>query len=210
MKGLGRTLLPVALMLGCFAVAVGQNPLYSAEPGLPPLNSSGKVAVDGKLTPYVIRHLPISSFPQLPLPVQEELTRRGCLIPQTYEAHQPENVVNGSFERPGSSDWGVLCSAHGTVSLLVFFASRADQDPFVLGTAPETERLQSSPGSNTLGFNWGIDAATPDRVHDAQAGIDPRPPLIGHDALADSTVDHRTIYHFYAKGTWTLLDLPEM
>jgi hypothetical protein len=29
-----------------------------------------------------------------------------------------------------------------------------------------------------------------------------------HDALADSTVDQRTVYHFYAKSAWTLVDLP--
>ena len=85
--------------------------------------------IDGHPTPYLIRHLPVSSFPDLPPAVQEQLDRRGCLIPQTYEAHQPENVVHASLERPGSSDWAVLCSAQGTVSLLVFFGSGSSQ-PF--------------------------------------------------------------------------------
>ncbi len=49
----------------------------------------------------------------------------------------------------------------------------------------------------------------PEDVHEAQAGLDPRPPHINHDALSDSTVDHRTIYHFYANGAWTLLEMPE-
>lgn len=166
--------------------------------------------VRGQATPYLIRHLPVSSFPGLPEAVQDELNRRGCLIPQTYEAHRPENVVHGSLEQPGSSDWAALCSADGTVSLLVFFASRPAQDPLELASAPETERLQTHPPDNVLGFNWGIDAATPEDVHEAQAGLDPRPPRVDHDALADSTVDRRTIYHFYARGAWTLLDMPEM
>ena len=88
-----------------------------------PLNVSGQVTVDGRPIPYLIRHLPVNAFPQLPAAVQDALTRRGCLIPQTYEAHQPENVVHASLERHGSSDWAVLCSVDGTVSLLVFFAS---------------------------------------------------------------------------------------
>lgn len=141
--------------------------------------------------------------------MQDELNRRGCLIPQTYEAHQPENVVHGSFERPGSSDWAALCSADGTVSLLVFFSSRPANQPFELASAPETERLQPHPPDTVLGFNWAIGAAGPEDVHEAQAGLDPRPPRINHDALSDSTVDRRTIYHFYAKGAWTLLDMPE-
>lgn len=165
--------------------------------------------VRGRSTPYLIRHLPVSSFPGLPDAVQEELNRRGCLIPQTYEAHQPENVVQGSFERPGSSDWAALCSADGTVSLLVFFASRPAGEPFELASAPETERLQPHPPDNVLGFNWAIGAAAPEDVHEAQAGLDPRPHRISHDALSDSTVDHRTIYHFYARGAWTLLDMPQ-
>jgi hypothetical protein len=179
-------------------------------------NTSGQLTVSGRSVPYLIRRLPVSSFPNLPSDIQAELTRRGCLIPQTYEAHQPENVVQGSFEQPGSSDWAVLCSAHGTVSLLVFFGAQPDRnpnqhsthEPLVLATAPETERLQPHLPANNLGFNWAIDIATPQQVHDARAGLEPRPPAIDHAAVADSTIDNRTIYHFYANGAWTLLDMP--
>ena len=192
----------VVLLPGLFPAAVAQTTL-------PPLNTSGQVMVRGHATPYLIRHLPVSSFPQLPQSVETELNRRGCLIPQTYEAHWPENVAHGSFERPGSSDWAALCSSDGAVSLLVFFASRPADEPFELGSAPETERLQPHPPDTGLGFNWAIGAAGPEDVHEAQAGLDPRPPHINHDALSDSTVDHRTIYHFYANGAWTLLEMPE-
>lgn len=195
------------LLLGVFPAAAVQTP-SAAAPGYPPLNTSGQVMIRGRATPYLIRHLPVNSFPQLPVAVQNELLRRGCLIPQTYEAHQPENVIYGSFERPGSSDWAALCSTGGEVSLLVFFASRPAGEPFVLATAPQTERLQLHPPDPGLGFNWAIDTASPEDVHEAQAGLSPRPPRIDHDALADSTVDHRTIYHFYANGAWTLLDMP--
>lgn len=202
MKRLKASILASALMLAGISSAMAQS-------GIPQLDTSGQVLLHGHATQYLIRHLPVSSFPSLPQAVQDELNRRGCLIPQTYEAHQPENVVHGSFERPGSSDWAALCSADGTVSLLVFFASRPADQPFELASAPETERLQPHPPDTVLGFNWAIGAAGPEDVHEAQAGLDPRPPRINHDALSDSTVDHRTIYHFYAKGAWTLLDMPE-
>ncbi len=168
------------------------------------LNSSGQVTVDGHLTPYLIRHLPVNAFPQLPPAIQDALTRRGCLIPQTYEAHQPENVVNASFERHGSSDWAVLCSVDGTVSLLVFFANRGD--PMVLATAPETDRLEAHGLSQVLGFNWGIDPASPDAVHLAQLGMSHPPPRLDHDALADSVIDQMTIYRVYTKGVWAVAD----
>jgi len=201
-----RALLNFANRLALLSIAATAWP---QSPALPNLDTAGHVTVGSQSVPYLVRHLPPSSFPNLPAPVQSALTGRGCLIPQTYEAHHPENVAHGGFERPGSSDWAVLCSAKGTVSLFVFFASRSAADPVQLASAPETERLQPISGSRTFGFNWAIDAASPQQVHDAQAGLDPRPALISHDALADSTVDHRTIYHFFAKGAWTLLDMPQ-
>lgn len=190
-------------------VLVARPPSQAQQTTTLRLNTSGQITLQGRSTAYFIRHLPVASFPQLPAPVAAELARRGCLIPQTYEAHGPENVIEGSFERHGSSDWAVLCSAHGMASLLVFFASRPAAEPFVLASSPETERLQPHPPDAGLGFNWSISAASPADVHDAQAGLDPRPPAIDHDALADSTLDHDTVYHFYAKGAWTLLDMPQ-
>ena len=195
------TLLGLLLLSFC-AVACPQNSTPAQ------LNESGQVVVEGRATPYLIHHLPVSSFPQLPVSIQDRLTHRGCLIPQTYEAHQPENVVHASLEYHGSSDWAVLCSVDGTVSLLVFF-SNSGGDPMVLASAPETERLQSHGSGNVLGFNWGIDPASPERVHEAQTGLPRRPPPPDHDALEDSTIDHRAVFHLYAKGRWTLVDLPE-
>ena len=180
--------------------------LVSAQqPPANPFNSTGSVSLDGHSTPYLIRRLPVSSFPNLPPAVQEQLDHRGCLIPQSYEARHPENVVHASLERPGSSDWAVLCSAQGTVSLLVFFGSGSSQ-PFTLASAPETERLQSHGTSPVLGFNWAIDPASPEDVHEAQLGMRYPPPRVDHDALADSIVDQRTAYHFYSRNAWTLLD----
>ncbi len=169
------------------------------------LNVTGSITVDGRPTPYLIRHLPVSSFPTLPLVIQDQLSRLGCLIPQTYEAHQPENVIHASLERPGSSDWAVLCSAQGTVSLLVFFGEDSSRS-FTLASSPETEHLQSHGSSGILGFNWAIDAASPDDVHEAQLGMKRPPPRLNHDALADSVIDQRTVYHSYSNGTWTLID----
>lgn len=184
------------------------DPAQTARQDSSQLNQSGQVVVAGQSTPYLIRHLPVSSFPDLPAEVQTVLGQRGCLIPQTYEAHRPENVVHARLERAGSLDWAVLCSVDGTVSLLVFFSS-APAQPIVLASAPETQRLQAHGTGNVLGFNWGIDPASPEEIHQAQTGLGHRPASVDHDAVADSVVDHRTIYHFYAKNTWTLLEMPQ-
>jgi hypothetical protein len=178
------------------------------QPSPAQLNVSGQIVVAGQSIPYLIRHLPISSFPNLPDELAVQLNRRGCLIPQTYEAHHPENVIHASLERPGSSDWAVLCSAEGTVSLLVFFSSSPAR-LHVLSAAPETERLQTHDPSGVLGFNWGIDPASPEQIRTAQIGLLPRPAPVDHDALADSLVDHHTVYHFYLNSAWIVLEMPD-
>jgi hypothetical protein len=204
--GIGRRAwVPAGVFSACFLLAAQQP-----QPTTPPLNEQGKVVLAGRSTPYLIRHLPVNSFPQLPARIQEALDRRGCTIPQTYEAHGPENVVHGSLERAGSSDWAVLCSAQGTVSLLVFFGERTEgTQPAVLASTSETERLQAHGATEVLGFDWGIDRATPEQIEEAQSGMAHRPARVDHDAVAEAMIDHPTIYHFYAKGAWSRLQMPE-
>ncbi|MGA3135568.1 MAG: hypothetical protein ABSC88_06210 [Terracidiphilus sp.] len=193
----------IALLYLIAALAVSAQQSNSGN-----LVVSGRIIVAGRSTPYLIRHLPVSSFPELPAELAALLNRHGCLIPQTYEAHHPENVIHASLERPGSSDWAVLCSAQGTVSLLVYF-SNAPAKLLVLAAAPETERLQAHDPSGVLGFNWGIDPASPEQIRTAQIGLLHRPALVDHDALADTLIDHRTVYHFYLKNAWIVLEMPE-
>lgn len=189
--------LAVVTLFGCLARTPAQDTAS-------PLVASGQTTIGGQSRSYLIRHLPVSSFPQLPPAIQHELNRRGCLIPQTYEARRPENVVHASFEHPGSSDWAVLCSVDGSVSLLVFFDGNGD--PAILASAMETSRLQSRGASGMLGFNWAIDPASPQTVHEAQLGMRHPPPRLDHDALADSVIDQRTVYRFYVHNAWTILD----
>jgi hypothetical protein len=214
MKASHNLLSATALALGVLPIC-GQNALLPVQQRPMQLTEQGQITVAGRSTPYLIRHLPVSSFPDLPQGVQEALNRRGCTIPQTYEAHRPENVVHASLEHAGSSDWAVLCSAQGTVSLLVFFdggteikggAELKRPQPAILASTPETERLQAHDPSGVLGFNWGIDPATPEQVREAQSGLKNRPAQVDHDALADSTVERKTVYHFYAKSNWFLLE----
>lgn len=186
---------PLLVCLLAIVSAVAQQP----DPQQ--LKESGQVSVDGHDVPYVIHRLPLNAFPDLPDKTFDQLSRRGCLIPQTYAAHHPENVVHASLEARGSSDWAVLCSAQGTVALLVFFESAPD-NAIQLASAPETRYLQRHDTSGVLGFNWAIDPASPEVVRQAQYGMDSRPPALDHDALADSVVDGRTIYRIYHQHTW--------
>ena len=68
---------------------------------------------------------------------------------------------------------------------------RTARDPMVLASAAETDRLQAHGATNVLGFNWGIDPASPEVIHDAQFGMKHPPPRLDHDALADSVIDRQ-------------------
>jgi hypothetical protein len=189
-------------MLFC-ALAV----LPVAAQDAPKLVESGNVVVAGQSAPYLIRRLPVNAFPDLPDAVADELIQRQCLVPQSYQAHHPENVVHASLERAGSSDWAVLCSVEGQVSLLVFFGDGPER-AVVVASAAEKERLQRHDSSGVLGFNWAIDPAAPEAVHQAQSGLERKPPRIDHDALVDIVIDRKTVYRFFSKGKWTFLDMP--
>jgi hypothetical protein len=198
----------MATSLALKSGAMGQIASPPEQPFPAQLAETGNIVVGGQSVPYLIRRLPVSSFPKLPDAMAEVLTARGCMIPQTYQAHRPENVIRASLERAGSSDWAVLCSAHGTVTLLVFFAS-APQKPMVLASTAETKSMETHDRSGVLGFDWGIDPASPKQVREAQAAMEHHPPLLDHDALADTVLEKGTVYHFYKKDAWTLLELPD-
>jgi hypothetical protein len=201
-------LILVSVSLAYFPGAVAQDSATGEQDPAQSFNETGKVTVEGRTVSYLIRRLPVNSFPDLPENIAKLLNERGCLIPQTYQAHRPENVIQGSFEHPGSTDWAVLCSEEGRVDLLVFL-SHSQNKPVKLASAPELERIQRHGSSGPYGFDWGIDPATPAQVREAQAGMQHHPPLLDHDALVDTVLNVKSTYHFYAKSAWTVVEMPQ-
>jgi hypothetical protein len=150
-----------------------------------------------------IRLLPLASFPDLPPPVVTQLAGRGCLIPQSFEAKQPENVVHGSFRAAGSEDWAVLCSSGGVTTLYVFFFGQFDS-PIALRTQPDSAWLGAEPGNPVFGSSWGIAVrplselrSTP-RLRRAIHNPD-------HDAIDDARLERSLTIHYFREGSW--LDL---
>ncbi len=184
------------------AAGSGQAHAQSASESV----ASGTLRVDGVMRRYQFRRLPVSSFPEIPSRIAAVLTERGCMIPQTWQAHRPENVIHGSFEHAGTEDWAMLCSVQGTTSLLVFLADAPVASPTELAQWQETARLQAHDPSGVLGFNWGIDAATPRQFHDAFASQSSPPATPDHDAVADSVIDTRTTYHLWMQGQWQIFE----
>ena len=145
---------------------------------------------------YRIRLLPISSFPQLPDFVAQQLVHRGCMIPQTYEAREPENVIHGSFEKKGSDDWAVLCSVNRVSTLYVFFQSDL-ANPISLRHQPDSEWLGVE-WSLDYGSAWGI-ATHPARLLKPKDSAD-------HDGIDDAFVEKSISIHYFENGRWTTRD----
>jgi hypothetical protein len=145
---------------------------------------------------YQIRLLPVSSFPQLPQPVAEQLDERGCMIPQTYEAHSPENVIQGSFEKKGSSDWAALCSIKGVTTLYVFFQSDFKN--------PVSLRHQRD--STWLGKDWSLDYGSAWGISSQFARLMQPADHAEHDGIEDAFVEQSSVVHYFNNGHWTIID----
>ena len=159
-------------------------------------------SMGGRTVDYRIRLLPIASFPGLPAEVTAQLSQRGCMIPQSFEAQQPENVIHGAFRAPGSNDWVMLCSTGGTTTLLVFFEGQYDA-PIELRTQPDTKWLGAEPGSSIFGSAWGI-ALQPLAELRASPGV--RQAIHpDHDGIEDARLERSTTIHYYQGGKWIFL-----
>lgn len=160
-------------------------------------DETGVASFDGNPSvPYKIRLLPVSSFPQLPRVVAQQLDRKGCMIPQSFEAHEPENVITGSFEKAGSSDWAALCSVKGVTTLYVFFQSNL----------AHPVALRSQPDNKWLGISWSREYGSAWGISTMPATVLPRTDEVDHDGIEDSFVGQSSVVRYFRNGQWTTLD----
>ena len=154
---------------------------------------SGKIIFDGHPTPYLIRHLPVSSFPQLPPPSRT----RSPTAAASFRKPTRRTSRKMSFT-PASSTMARPTGPSSAPSMELsrcWSSSRAaPATPCVLASAPETERLQSHGSSGVLGFNWGIDPASPEQVHEAQMDM-PHPPAAHSTTMHSPTPVDRPAHH---------------
>jgi hypothetical protein len=181
------------------ASSQGQSPGLNEER----IESGQSPSADGGVIPYRIRLLPISSFPDLPPFVAAELARRECMIPQSFEAKQPENVIHGAFHSASSLDWAALCSSHGATTLLVFFSGQSDS-PVSLRTQPDAAWLGAEPGSSVFGSSWGISVRSLAELR-ASPNLR-RTTTIDHDAIDDARLERSVVVHYFQTGRWLALN----
>jgi hypothetical protein len=128
--------------------------------------------------------------------VAQQLEQKGCMIPQTYEAREPENVIHGSFEKKGSEDWAALCSVRGTTTLYVFLQSNlANPIP-----------LRHQPDSQWLGVEWSLDYGSAWGIATRPARLMPGSASAEHDGIEDAFIEQSSTIHYFQNGRWTTLD----
>ena len=188
-------------MIAAGAQTAAPPPQPSAA-GMERVESGAIRTPDGRQEIYRIRLLPVSSFPDLPAEVAAQLERMRCMVPQTFEAQQPENVIQGAFQAPESRDWAVLCSLDRRTTLYVFFAGHYDS-PEPLRSQSDTLWLGAEPGSNIYGSAWGIAVRSAAGLREsrewrAAAHFD-------HDAIEDARLERSATVHYWDRGKWIAL-----
>lgn len=198
-----RQAIAAGILAGLLALPVAFGQSGAPASGNTERVESGEIHLPhGAAEDYRIRLLPVDAFPSLPVAVASWLEQRGCLIPQTFEAQGPENVIHGSFRSAGSHDWAALCSVHGTTTLYVFFAGE-DDHPAALRSQPDTAWLGAEPGSSIYGSAWGISTELASDLRDTyQIQTSFR---INHDAIEDSRLEQSLKVRYYREGKWLVL-----
>lgn len=156
-----------------------------------------------------IPRLPPAAFPELPPALLAALEARGCRIPQ-IEPYDPaggrDNVISGQFQRPGQTDWAVLCSIDHAASLLVFWGGTPDQVAVVTRSAiPERFWLQRISGDE-LGFSWLIRTVSPADIKAAEHAFGPSgAPPVDHDGIESAFLDKASNIYYWHQGKWLFL-----
>jgi hypothetical protein len=144
---------------------------------------------------YSIGRLPPTAFPELPKNLVAELKRRGCSIPQPY-TNQKANVIRGAFAKPGQTDWGVLCSAKGFSSILVFW-NGSERNPAEIAKWQEPDA--------TVIYDHFINPVSRKFIMDHyRAYGGPKPPPIDHQGI-ESGGEKASVVLYYYRGKWLKL-----
>jgi hypothetical protein len=149
----------------------------------------------------VVRLSP-SVFHQLPRRVTQKLLALGCTVPQASELSTRHNVIKGNFERPGQTDWAVLCSRLRISSILIFWGGSA-KSISQIAKAPDEAFLQTIDANEKIGFSRRIMRANKDYILEHYRNYHgPKPPPIHHQGIDDAFLEKASTIHYYFRGRW--------
>ncbi len=150
--------------------------------------------------------LPPSAFPQLPDAVARSLSDRGCTIPQLWYDKMPHNAISGEFQRPGQTDWAVLCSVERRSSILVFWNGSVAKVEEIPGTASTDRSWLQGVGRGKIGFSRAIAAVDGSYILERHAIYGgPTPPPIDHAGINHAFAEKASSVLYWYHGNWLRL-----
>jgi len=151
-----------------------------------------------------IRRLQPDTFPNLPPEIVNELKRRRCTIPQAEGYPDPHNVVNGSFERRGQTDWAVVCSNGDVSRILVFWGASAARVA-ELESSQDRDWLQSG-ADGRIEYSRKIEPVGQQYIiqhYEAYGGE--KPPPIDHEGINNIFEGKASVVLYFYQGKWLKL-----
>jgi hypothetical protein len=154
------------------------------------------------------RLAPVSDFPELPAGIAQDLTNRGCRIPQVKGVSKRHNIIRGEFEKPGQRDWAVLCVSKN-ISIIFVYWNGAAKNPAQLAPLDETltrskngyYRILRVVGEKFIRSHY---AAYAD-VDPVITGMAPLPAVLDHDGIDDGILEKGSSVHYLENGKWLKL-----
>ena len=142
---------------------------------------------------------PVSNFPELPADIAQDLTNRGCRIPQVKGLSKRHNVIRGEFEKPGQHDWAVLCLQKNTSIIFVYWNGSV-KSPAQL--APVDETITSSKNGYYRILQVVGEKFIRSHYDAAASEMDPLPTVLNHDAIDDGIFEKGSSVHYFLNGKW--------
>ena len=145
-----------------------------------------------------------AAFMDIPRSVLLGLQRRGCSVPQPFTGSSRQNVIRGSYYRPGQVDWAVLCSRARTSSILIFSKGGIGATE-ELARRPDADYLQTI-GGDRIGFSRAISVASAAYIrqhHQRSGGTEP--PSLTHVGIDDAFIEKGSVVWYWHRGKWLQL-----
>lgn len=169
--------------------------------------ASGMLA--GAQTDRVIGRLaPVSDFPELPPDIAQDLTNRGCRIPQVKGVSKRHNVIRGEFEKRGQRDWAALCLRKNTSTIFIYWngsaknpAQLAPLDEAITRSKNGYYRILQVVGEKFIRIHYDAYAD----VDPIISGMEPLPAVLDHDGIDDGILEKGSSVHYLDNGKWLKL-----
>jgi hypothetical protein len=148
------------------------------------------------------------AFPALPSSIRADLASRACRVPQSYVGERPQNAISGQFQRPGQTDWAVLCFRDDRSTILVYWGADVAKVEELEPVDNPGFHFERTPGGEVrAGFYRALSAVDEDYIveHYDLYGEGPKPPPIDHQGIDDTFVEKGSTVLYWHRGRWLRL-----